>query len=227
MVIEKKAHESQRDYARRYLEKKILLLEYEPNYKLSEIEISKRLQVSRTPIREALILLEAKGLVCIAPKKSSRVTRINIAHAEDTAYLRKAIESQVLKEASLNITETQLQNLREQLVMQQEYVDNPRESNEFYRLDNFFHETLYHVAGRHDLWMRVRELSSDYNRLRRLDSQKGISLQQIVYQHQKLLKVIEAKNFRDIEALLEIHLQNIFYKIKEIVEMYPEYFVIS
>ena len=59
------------------LKQKIIECQFEPNSSVSENEIANLYNVSRQPVREALIKLQECGLVSINPKKSTRVTKIS------------------------------------------------------------------------------------------------------------------------------------------------------
>ena len=80
---------TRRDNVYRYLKEKILNNEYLPGEKLIETRIADELQVSRTPVREALMMLEKEKLVHTSMGKSYQVSKISIKLSKDLYYVRE------------------------------------------------------------------------------------------------------------------------------------------
>src|SRR5688500_7228586 len=74
------------------LRRKVLTLELPPGASLSENELAASLGVSRTPVRESLILLGEEGLVRVFPKVGSFVSRVDAERVADAQFLREAVE---------------------------------------------------------------------------------------------------------------------------------------
>lgn len=66
--------------------------EFEPGERLMEITLANRLGVSRTPVREAIRMLELEGLVVMIPRKGAEVARITEKDLKDALEIRMAIE---------------------------------------------------------------------------------------------------------------------------------------
>ncbi|HEX4099783.1 MAG TPA: GntR family transcriptional regulator [Pseudonocardiaceae bacterium] len=77
--------------------------QFVPGEHLGEVELATRLGVSRTPIREALRLLEAQGLVEILPNKGARVIRWSIEDLEEIYDLRSMLESHAAFRAATRV----------------------------------------------------------------------------------------------------------------------------
>ncbi len=76
----------------RDLKEKILKNKLLPGDKLVEMEIASKLDVSRTPVREALKKLEKEGLVTSFPRKSYIVSKISVKEAKNLYIVRKSLE---------------------------------------------------------------------------------------------------------------------------------------
>src|SRR3546814_2587991 len=74
------------------LRERILGLELQPGTGLSRPALAEFYRVGQTPIRDAILKLEQEGLVEIYPQSKTLVTRIDVAHAKETQFLRTAIE---------------------------------------------------------------------------------------------------------------------------------------
>ena len=94
------------------LRRLILEGEYGPNERLVEEQLAERLGVSRTPIRQALTILEAEGLVEIAPNKGAMVCSFTIEDVWDIYDLRAVLEGHAARRAADRIDEGGLARLR-------------------------------------------------------------------------------------------------------------------
>ena len=81
-----------RDVVFKTLRQAILRGELQPGERLMEIALSKKLGVSRTPIREAIRMLELEGLVLMIPRKGAEVAGITEKSLRDTLEVRRALE---------------------------------------------------------------------------------------------------------------------------------------
>ena len=90
MTTPRQGSNRERVYAE--LRRRIVTLDWPPGASLSENELAAQLSVSRTPVRESLILLADEGLVQIFPKLGSFVARIDPERVADAQFVREAIE---------------------------------------------------------------------------------------------------------------------------------------
>jgi DNA-binding GntR family transcriptional regulator len=96
----------------------ILEGEYRPDERLVEEHLAERLGVSRTPVRQALTMLEAEGLVEIAPNRGAVVCSFSIEDVWDIYDLRAVLEGYAARRAADRIGEDELSRLRELAVEQ-------------------------------------------------------------------------------------------------------------
>ena len=82
-----------------YLYNDILFLKLKPGQLIKEKEISTKLDVSRTPIREALLKLEDEGLVEIYPQRGTYISKISIESVYESHFIRESIEIATVKNA--------------------------------------------------------------------------------------------------------------------------------
>ena len=91
----------------------ILIGEYGPDERLVEEQLAKRLGVSRTPVRQALAMLEAEGLVGISPNRGATVCSFGLDDVWDVYDLRAVLEGHAARRAASRIEEPELERLRE------------------------------------------------------------------------------------------------------------------
>ena len=99
MIPPKEAGESGRQYAYRVLYNAIMTLQLPPSEVLSDSELSQALQISRTPIREAIVSLQEAKLVEVFPQRASIVSHIDLDAIEEGVFLRHHTESAIFHEA--------------------------------------------------------------------------------------------------------------------------------
>src|SRR5881392_3471372 len=107
--------ESNRARVHALLRARITSLELPPGAPLSENELAAELDVSRTPVREALILLGEESLVDIFPMLGTFVSRISVDAVLEAQFMREALELAALREAVKRADDTDIAALRANL----------------------------------------------------------------------------------------------------------------
>ncbi|HYC48217.1 MAG TPA: GntR family transcriptional regulator [Burkholderiales bacterium] len=131
---------SSQEKAYRHLKSKILDLEYQPNARITANEIAQELEISRTPVREALGRLEQEGLVVSAGGWGYVVRPLSVKEALDLYKVREALEVEAVREALPNVTEPLLERLsacldRAETAMRARRLGEfRRNTREFYRV---------------------------------------------------------------------------------------------
>lgn len=127
------------------LEDAILSGEAAPGSRLVEGTIAQQLSVSRTTVREALLMLERRGLVISRPRGGTFVTRISRSDALDLGYTRALLESYAVTVGFDRIDETVLADM-EALVEEMRGCRLPNELPRLVRIDLTFHRRLLECA---------------------------------------------------------------------------------
>lgn len=104
--------ESLTDKAYSQLEEMIVTLQLEPGAVLSELEMGERLQIGRTPVREALHRLAREGLVLILPRKGILVTEINPSKQLLALEVRRELERLMARTAAVRSTDAERKAFR-------------------------------------------------------------------------------------------------------------------
>lgn len=132
------------------LRRMIIEGEYAPDERLIEEQLAERLGVSRTPIRQALTMLEAEGLVEIAPNKGAMVCSFSVEDVRDIYDLRAVLEGYAARRAALRIAGEELARLSELAEEMEGLAGHFSEHEEIRRLvalNQGFHGTIV-VASR-------------------------------------------------------------------------------
>jgi len=115
------------------LKERLINCEYEPGSVLKEADLAQELGISRTPVREAISLLEAEEYLIIAPKKGIFVTDISLNDVIQIFQVRMEIEPITLKMAGPNLPIDELVKWRTK------FENSPTDLKDSYKVDGEMH----------------------------------------------------------------------------------------
>jgi DNA-binding GntR family transcriptional regulator len=130
----------------RFLREAILQGDYKPGQRLPQKELTEQLDMSPTPIREALRLLEAQGLLERVPYKGAFVAEASPDESEEISVIRSALEGLATKMAVPNLTAEDIAHL-DSLVGQMEDAWRQMSIGRLRRSNYRFHSLIYRKAG--------------------------------------------------------------------------------
>ena len=109
-----------RDVVFNTLREAILKGDLKPGERLMELQLAAQLGVSRTPIREAIRMLEQEGLAVTVPRKGAEVAKMTLKGMEDVLEIREALDILACQLACERITEEQLAALKGEIIIDTE-----------------------------------------------------------------------------------------------------------
>jgi GntR family transcriptional regulator, rspAB operon transcriptional repressor len=124
----------------------------------SENELAATLQMSRTPVREAVITLAREGLVQIESQRGFRLRRLSDEQRQEIFDLRLLLEPHVVRKLAAHATAEDVERLRD-LILGQEKLSGEGETSDFLALDEEFHLLMPQLVGlerTHDLMVGLR-----------------------------------------------------------------------
>lgn len=189
------------------LESGILDGEIKPGENLTEIRLSSDLGVSRTPVREALRMLEQKKLVQITPNKGAIVLGINEKDLDDIYTIRMHIEGLGSRWAAKKITEKQIQSLKE-IVELQEFYMMKNALEQINELDAQFHEKIYEYSDSRTLQNMLSDLHHMIQRYRKISFNSKGRTEKAIQEHRKILEAIISHDEEAAEKLTIDHISN-------------------
>lgn len=189
------------------LREDILRGRYRQNEAIKEMQISRELDVSRTPVREALRQLELEGLVTIIPNKGAIVTGINSKDIQDIYAVRSLIEGLAAKWAAEHMTADQLDEL-EEIVFLSEFHLEKQHMDQLLSLDNKFHEMLYNASNSKILKHVLTDFHHYVQRVRKQSLSNIDRARHSVSEHKAIVEAMRAKEFERVEKLTNEHVIN-------------------
>lgn len=134
-----------RDVVFNTLREAILKGELKPGERLMELQLAAKLGVSRTPIREAIRMLEQEGLAVTIPRKGAEVARMTEKDMEDVLQIRDALDELAASIACEQISEEELAELRHTM---HEFEESTKTGDvkRIAEADVRFHDIIYHAT---------------------------------------------------------------------------------
>lgn len=179
-----------------------------PNAQLSEAEVSERLGVSRTPVREALIKLSKDGLVKIIPQVGSFVAPISIEMVREAQFIREHLECALIVDATRAIDKETISFLKEN-IRQQNAAALRNDWLVFIELDEDFHRKLANASGHRVTWDIIQQSKVQLDRVRLLSFRLPAHMKQMVAQHTMIVDALERRDEILAGAALRVHLREI------------------
>ena len=206
ILYEKKEKENGKDYAYRVLKDNIMTLNLKPGELLSEADLSEKLGISRTPIREVLMRLKNEHLIEVKPQTGTYISLIDANLIEEAMFMRYTLEKEVLKTVSNNINDNLLMELEKNLFAQKLIANRDDSAIEFHKLDKKFHQLLFEGSNKKNIWNSILNISTHYNRMRLLFEMQA-NKEEIINQHEEYLNVIKNKSLDDIDRIVTKHIK--------------------
>jgi len=176
-----------------------------PGTRLPEEELSKAMNISRAPIREAFNRLEKEGFVTIIPRKGTAVSNITAQIIEDIFEIRETLESLAVKKSIGKISIEKLEKVGESF---KNFINKPSNAEnciQYLALDKKFHDLLSQNCGNKKLIELLANLQEQIHWLRNI-SLKRITFASSVKEH---LAIIEALKKNDEELIIKVLLQHL------------------
>ncbi|MFI0819102.1 GntR family transcriptional regulator [Streptomyces sp. NPDC021098] len=174
---------------------------------LTEQEIADRIGISRTPIREALLLLAAEDLVQLVPKRGAHIAPLSGREITELMELRGIVERHAAEQA-IEQHKVPVEKLTE-LLERQRGLSGPEHAKEFIAVDHLFHATMVAAVGnellnRHYEGLRSRQIRAGvvalYNRTGRQEA--------VLAEHRAILDAVAAGDTEAARAAISSHLES-------------------
>ncbi len=226
-ILPREEGEGSAYYVSRLLYYNIMMLIIPPGTRLHEGRIAEALNISKTPVHQAVGRLEQMLIVAVKPQSATRVTRISLDLVRQSVFMRLAVESRVCSQVSVCISASQIAMLRENVDRQRSVSD----VYDFISLDNEFHRIIYSIANKDYVWLELRQSSAHFDRLRYMGLIRGYDALAID-EHEELLHMLEfnglsAGGGTDYDEFLKRHLCHFSRYLDTMIAENPGHFDIS
>ena len=184
---------------------------YKEHEELREVTIGEELGVSRTPVREALRQLELEGLVSIIPNKGAYVTGITMKDVRDIYKIRSQLEGLCARWATQNITEEQIENLEEIILLSDFHLHKKGEgqTEQVSEMDGKFHKIMYEASQSRILEHLLKDFHKYVQMARTMSIEAPNRAEKSIEEHREILNAIKAKDAVRAEMLANQHILNV------------------
>lgn len=175
--------------------------------KIPERALCEKLGVSRTPMREALKVLAADGLINLEPNRGARVRVITPADLEEVFPIMGALEALAGELSCANITESQLNALKaEHAQMLKHFHD--QNMSAYFKHNEKIHQLIIQAAGNKTLADIYKTLSVRIRAGRYVANMDATRWQQAVDEHEEMIVALNKRNAEELGRILKRHLNN-------------------
>lgn len=203
----------------------ILKLKFLPGEKIQDKALIDRLNISRTPVREAILRLKNDGLMMTVPQSGTYVTKISLSSALNARFVRQSVEQSVVSEAAEKMSKINILDSRT-IISKQQIAAEDHNAVDFFYLDNDFHKLFYTATDRLQVWDWLENLSLQLDRYRFLRIQQtNMPLDELIKQHGEILDAVEAHDPAKAEKQAFNHLDLMLAEKDELIEKFPDYFM--
>ena len=173
-----------------------------PGTEIRETELAARFQVSKSPVRDALMRLEREGLVITSPRQGYRVAPVSLIDVLDMFHLRAALERACVQRIIQYASEEQLSQLSSFRTFQPEDW-----SGSFLAYNRTFHHRLAQLGGNARMRDHLIDLIDQMERAVQisLSSVRKGDPEPLVHEHCDIIDALQSKNIKRAQRLVEHH----------------------
>ena len=205
--IQLKVQKPLKDLVYLELKHKILTGEIVSQTRLMEIDLSEKMNVSRTPIREAIKRLADDGLVKVEPRRGAYVANISIKDMLDVFEVREDMEGFVAKLAAKRITEEEKGQLKEIAAEYEEAIEKADDKERIIELDEKFHNFIVKCSGNETLRELVNYVQELSLRFRYLYYDDFSLYESTAEQHNRIMEAINSGREGDARVEADAHVK--------------------
>ena len=205
MIIDEKTR-SLEDHVYERLEEDILTGLYKRGEPLTEMTISKRFNISRTPVRSAIHRLAEEGLVKLSPNKGAVVTGISQDDIIDIYKIRMRLDGLAAAMAAEKMSDEDIERLRESVELS-EFYSKRKDAEHQKELDTAFHALIYTATGSRMLAGILSELHKKAKLYRKISLGVESRAEKSINEHREILEAIEHRDPAAAERLTQNHVK--------------------
>jgi len=185
-----------------------------PGAKLNERELSEVLNVSRTPLREAIKMLAAEGLVELLPNRGAIAVELNEADVLNTFEVMAGLEAQSGELAAQRILEPELNEIKA-MHFEMLAAHTRRDLPAYYRLNSAIHRAINAAAKNPVLTATYNQVNARLQALRFRSNQNEEKWREAVSEHEQMVAALSA---RDPAAMRSVMSEHLAHKLETVIQ---------
>ena len=217
---------SAREQAYQTIRSRIITMELKPGDPLNDRELAEQMGISRTPMREALIMLNIAHMVTIKPQSGTHVAPIDLKLMEMEQFSRFTLEKEMLNRIRGTLTPEQEEAYRFNIESYRQLERDPDAENRETRmldLDNAFHRRAFELCGMEEHFDHMLSTFQHIERLRKFSLQTNEN-KSVCDAHTRILEMVLHGTAEELGEALESHLNRYKLSVEQARSVHTEYF---
>ncbi|MEZ2738904.1 GntR family transcriptional regulator [Comamonas jiangduensis] len=179
--------------------------ELEPGSWIDEMKMVEKFGISRTPLREALKVLAAEGLVTMKPRRGAYVTEVSEKDLHDVYHLLSLLESDAAAVVAEKASDEQLQQLRD---LHQDLAQAVSNADQFFHINERFHMALLAMCDNRFLSQTVADLRKVMKLNRHQSLFKRGRIEDSLKEHSAIMQHLNNRNAEATRRAMQAHFRN-------------------
>ena len=217
---------SAREQAYQTIRSRIITMELKPGDPLNDRELAEQMGISRTPMREALIMLNIAHMVDIKPQSGTHVAPIDLKRMELEQFARFTLEKEILNRLRGHVTPQQeaeyRRNIEDYRVLEAD-LTQPDRPTRLLELDNAFHRRSFELLGMEAHYDYMLASLQHVERIRKFSLQTNEN-KAVCAAHTRILDAMVQNDTQELSRALESHLSRYKQTVEEVQRLHPDYF---
>ncbi len=194
----------------------ILRGDLQPGERLMEIHLAKKLGVSRTPVREAISMLEQEGLAVTYPRRGAQVAKMTVKDLDDVLEIREVLDTLAASLACCNMNSDDINNLAAACA-DFEKATRGNDIREVVRTDEAFHNVIYEASGNPRLRAILLNLKGQMYRFRFEYVKDKSNYPFLIKEHKDILEALKTRNEEEVIKHTKKHLVNQMESVRQVI----------
>jgi DNA-binding GntR family transcriptional regulator len=187
------------------LRQRIFSRELAPGDWIDELKIATELEISRTPLREAIKVLATEGLVTMKMRRGAYVTEVNDKDLRDVFHLMAVLEADAASTAAQTATNEQLDELN---TLHQQLEKSTKDRVQFFAINEAFHVKLLEVANNRWRDQMVADLRKVMKLNRAQSLLKAGRIEESLAEHTAIMTALKKRDGAAAQAAMRLHIES-------------------
>ena len=187
------------------LRQRIFRRELEPGSWIDEVKLAQEYGISRTPLREALKVLAAEGLVTMKVRRGAYVTEVSEQDLAEVYHLLALLESDAAGVVATRATDAELQELQ---ALHDQLERATRKRDTFFQVNERFHMRLLEIAG--NRWRN--QMVADLRKVMKLNRHNSLlksgRIEESLAEHRAVMQALRARDADGAVRRMQEHFRN-------------------
>lgn len=175
-----------------------------PGTRIMESDLASLLNMSRTPVREAIAALEADGLISLDGPRGRIVTKLDYQAVMELYAVREVLESTAAGLAARNASDMEILALRDMLELEAQILDDPGKLSDHNRR---FHEAIYYCSHNRYIFKMLEYIQTGMLLLQPAGRTGKERRETALLEHRGIVDAIEARDSAAAESAIRLHVR--------------------